>query len=269
MLIRGVAVLTILLISVEYAAAQLQRPNLTVIRRSGSYVLRSRPTREQKRKLQPSARDLARYAGFLEQSRTGIFRLMPDVGCAENVNIIRADATCLNYVPESSYYSFREKEHTIEMLADIRLKNGYLISDGILSQGIMVSLGDVELEKLSPAAEGLDFLTNFAPHTQGTEAQKQYMEMMRGVKVGKYEYKKALPSVENTTYALRVVAYRGNVFRSFRGYRFDLLDGDKRIDLTLAFRIIRKDADGSLTLLWKEIERRAAPRLEFPKRKNK
>jgi hypothetical protein len=269
MLIRGIAVVVIMLISVEYAAAQLQRPNLTVVRRSGGYVLRSRPTREQKRKLQPGAQDLARYAGFLEQPRTGIFRLMPDVGCAENVNVIRADATCLNYVPESSYYSFREKEHTIEMLSDIRLKNGYLISDGILSQGIMVSLGDVELEKLSPAAEGLEFLMNFAPHTQGTEAQKQYIEMMRGVKVGKYEYKKAHPSVENTTYALRVVAYRGNVFRSFRGYRFDVLDGDKRIDLTLAFRVIRKDADGSLTLLWKEIERRAAPRLEFPKRKNK
>lgn len=269
MLIRVIAVFVVLLISVDYASAQLQRPSLTVIQRSGSFILRTRPNREQKRRLQPNPQDLAKYAGFLEQPRTGIFRLMPDVGCTENVNVIRADATCLNYVPESSYYSFREKEHTIEMLADIRLRNGYLISDGILSQGIMVSLGDVELEKIASSAEGLEFLSNFAPHTQGFEAQKQYIEMMRGVKVGKYEYKKAHPSIENTTYALRVVAYRGNVFRSFRGYRFDVLDGDKRIDLTLAFRIIRKDADGSVTLLWKEIARRDAPRLEFPRRKTK
>jgi len=269
MLIRVVAGLIVLLISVNYASAQLQRPNLTVIRRSGGFILRTRPTREQKRKLQPNPQDLIKYAQFLEQPRTGIFRLMPDIGCTENINVIRADSVCLNYVPESSYYSFREKEHTIEMLADIRLRNGFLISDGILSQGIMVQLGDVELDKLDPAAEGLAFLSNFAPHTQGSEAQKQYIEMMRGVKVGKYEYKKAHPSIENTTYALRVVAYRGTVIRSFRGYRFDVLGGDKRIDLTLAFRVVRKDADGSLTLLWKEIERRNAPRLQFPKRREK
>ncbi len=269
MLIRVTAVLVVLMISANYVPAQLQRPSLTVIQRSGSFILRTRPSREQKRKLQPNPQDMAKYAGFLEQPRTGIFRLMPDVGCTENVNVIRADAVCLNYIPESSYYSFREKEHTIEMLADIRLRNGFLISDGILSQGIMVNLGDVELEKLAPAAEGFGFLTNFAPHTEGIEAQKQYLEMMRGVKVGGYEYKKAHSSVENTTYALRVVAYRGNVFRSFRGYRFDVLGGDKRIDLTIAFRVIRKDADGSVTLLWKEIERRNAPRLEFPKRREK
>lgn len=269
MQIRVVAIFVVLLLSANYADAQLQRPSLTVIQRSGGFILRTKPNREQKRRLQPNQQDLIKYAGFLEQPQTGIFRLMPDVGCTENVNVIRADATCLNYVPESSYYSFREKEHTIEMLADIRLRNGFLISDGILSQGIMVHLGDVELEKLSPSAEGLEFLSNFAPHTQGIEAQKQYLQMMRGVKIGKFEYKKAHPLIENTTYALRVVAYRGNVFRSFRGYRFDVLDGDKRIDLTLAFRIIRKDSDGSVTLLWKEIGRRDAPRLQFPRRKNK
>jgi hypothetical protein len=70
--------------------------------------------------------------------------------------------------------------------------------------------------------------------------------MMRGVRVGDYEYKKALPIIENATYALRVVAYKGSIFRSFRGYRFDVLFGDKRIDLTIAFRIIRKPTAASL-----------------------
>ena len=131
----------------------------------------------------------------------------------------------------------------------------------------MVKLGEIELEKVFGENEGLKFLSSFSPDPQSPEAQKQYIQMMRGVEVGNYEYKKALPIIENMTYALRVVAYRGNVFRSFRGFRFDLLDGDKRIDLTLAFRIIRKEKDGSVTLLWKEIERKDAPRLLFPKRR--
>src|SRR5215213_511296 len=262
MMIRGVAVLFVLLIP-NYVFAQLQRPSLTGMQRGGNFILRTKRTKDQKKRLQPNAQDLAKYAQFLDQPRTGIFRLMPDIGCTENINVIKADAVCLNFIPESSYYSFREKEHTIEMLADIRLRNGFLISDGILAQGILVHLDEIELEKVALQSTGLGFLASYLPDTQGAEAQKQYLQMMRGVKVGDYEYKKALPMIENATYALRVIAYKGSLFRSFRGYRFDVLFGDKRIDLTIAFRVIRKETDGGVTLLWKEIERREAPRLVF------
>jgi hypothetical protein len=142
-----------------------------------------------------------------------------------------------------------------------------LITDGILAQGILVSLGSVELENVSLESEGLRYLKTFLPQASSAEAQKQYQQVMRGVRIGRHEYRKALPARENTTYALRVVAYRGNIFRTFRGYRFDLLEGDKRIDLTLVFRVIRKDQDGTLTLLWKTLERRESPRLKFPKKK--
>lgn len=267
MVIRVITIFIVLLIFLNYSFAQSQRPGMTIMRRTGNFIIRTKPTKEQKKRLVPNPQDLRKYEQFLEQPRTGIFRLMPDLGCAENINILKADAVCLSFVPESSYYSFREKEHTIEILADIRLKNGFLISDGILSQSLLVNLGEVSLEDLAPTNEGLKFLSGFSPDSQGIEAQKQFIQLMRGVKVGKYEYKKALPMIENATYALRVVAYKGNVFRSFRGYRFDILDGDKRIDLTIAFRVIRKEQDGAVTLLWKEIERKDSPRLILPKRK--
>ncbi|MEP6903577.1 MAG: hypothetical protein ABJA66_17775 [Actinomycetota bacterium] len=48
-----------------------------------------------------------------------------------------------------------------------------------------------------------------------------------------------------------------------------MLDGDNRIDLTLAFRVIRKEPDGGITLLWKEIERQKSPPIKFPKREKK
>lgn len=267
MAVRVITIFIVLLAFPNYSSAQLQRPGMTILRRTGNFIIRTRPTKEQKKRLVPNPQDLRKYEQFLEQPRTGIFRLMPDIGCTENINVIRADAVCLSFVPESSYYSFREKEHTIEILADIRLKNGFLISDGILSQSILVNLGEVAIEELAPTSEGLKFLSDFSPNPQGSEAQNQFIQLMRGVKVGKYEYKKALPMIENATYALRVVAYKGNVFRSFRGYRFDILDGDKRIDLTIIFRVIRKEQDGAVTLLWKEIERKDSPRLILPKRK--
>ncbi|HVE58323.1 MAG TPA: hypothetical protein VNB22_15940 [Pyrinomonadaceae bacterium] len=266
MIIRVITIFIVLLIFLNYSFAQSPRPGI-LLRRTGNFILRTNPTKEQKKRLVPNPQDLRKYEQFLEQPHTGIFRLMPDIGCTENINVIKADAVCLSFIPESSYYSFREKEHTIELLSDIRLKNGVFISDGILSQSILVHLGEIALEEIAPASEGLAFLTEFSPSAQGVEAQNQYTQMMRGVKVGKYEYKKAVPMIENATYALRVVAYKGNVFRTFRGYWFDLIEGDKRIDLTIAFRVIRKEQDGAVTLLWKEIGRKDSPRLTFPKRR--
>lgn len=233
------------------------------------FLIRKKPTRDQKKRLQPKAEDLNRHALFLQQPKTGIFRLFPDLGCDENPLILRADDKCLKIIPESSFFSFRENEHTMEILSDIRLKNNHLVSDGILAQGILVKLGDVALETVSLKSEGLEFLNVFAPHASGTEAQKQYNQIARGVKAGKYEYKKALPVFENTTYALRVIAYRGNLYQRFRGYRYNLLEGDKRIDLTLAFRVIRKDRDGGITLLWKELQRRESPKIRITGKKNR
>ncbi|HSK73039.1 MAG TPA: hypothetical protein VK892_15170 [Pyrinomonadaceae bacterium] len=228
---------------------------------------RKKPSGEQKKQLQASAEDLAKHAQFLEQPKTGIFRLLPESGCNENKYVINASPDCLNYIPDSSYYSFREKEHTAEILSDIRLEKGYLISDGILTQGILVELGDISLKDVSLESDGLDFLRNYVPETLSKDAYKQFLQITKGIGINNFFYRKALPANENSTYALRVIAYKASIFQTFRRFRYNILEGDKRIDLTLAFRVIRKDADGSVTLLWKELERREAPRINFPKKK--
>ena len=71
------------------------------------------------------------------------------------------------------------------------------------------------------------------------------------------------------TYALRVIAYRGNLYKVFNRFRYDVLRGDNRIDLTLAFRVLRKEKDGSLLILWKELKRGESPKLKRSKKKNK
>ena len=230
------------------------------------FPFRKKPTKEQKKQLQPRAEDLSAYEQFLRQPKTGIFRILPDLECEANTLVIKADETCLKAIPGSSFYSFREREHTQEVLADIRLKDNYFISDGILSQGILVVLGDVVLQTVTPESAGLKFLNNYLPPTLNKEAQKQFLQMTKGIVSGGYEYGKIVPAKENATYALRVIAYKGSIFRTYQGFRFDLLDGDKRIDLTLAFRVIRKEKDGGLTLLWKEMARRESPKIKFEKR---
>lgn len=252
------------------APAQSPRtPRFLTLRPYSGFPFRKKPTKEQKKLLVPKTEDLSKYGNFLAHPKTGIVKLLPDAGCEENTMVVSAAETCLNAVPNASLYSFREEEHTEPPLADIRMKNGFFISDGILSQGILTNLGDVTLEQISLASDGFEFLRKYEPHIFKKEAQKQHLEMVSGVTAGKYEYRKIHSIVENSTYAMRVIAYRGILMRSFRGFHYDLLGGDDRMDLTLAFRVVRKEDDGSVTLVWKELERRESPKLKVEKKKAK
>jgi hypothetical protein len=231
------------------------------------FPFKAKRTKDQEKRLLPNPADLAKYSDFLHQPKTGIFRLMNDAGCESNVYVIRVDEPCKSAIPGGSFYSFREKDYTTAYLSDLRFKDGILVSDGILSQNILVRLGDVSLENLSLESEGIKYLTEFVPEKLSSEATKQYIQIVKGVKANRHEYRKALPAHENMTYAIRVIAYRGSIYRNFRGWIYNLLDGDKRIDIIVGFRVIRKEADGSVTLLWKELDRKKSPKLERDKKK--
>jgi hypothetical protein len=98
--------------------------------------------------------------------------------------------------------------------------------------------------------------------------------MAKGVAEGGYRYATSAPAEENMTYALRVVAYRTKGI-SLAGFTDTLTADDikfgglnrfdTRIDLTVAFRIVRRDENSSVTILWKQLNRQDAPKLVFAK----
>lgn len=223
--------------------------------------------------LAPNPEDLAKYKDFLRQPNTGLFRLFPDFDC-ESKNLIRVDANCENFIAGSWSYSFRSKKYADLDFFDIRFHEGDLIADGFLSQEILVVLGDVSLESVSPTSGGMKFLYDFKPEVQNHEAEKQFIQIANIIEVDGYKYSKRVKALENTTYAMRIVAYRNE-----NNIKFRFRDGissddrrylftntvDKRMDLTLAFRVIRKDKDGSISILWKELKRQESPKLIFQK----
>jgi len=223
--------------------------------------------------LSPNSEDTNKYKNFLRQSDTGLFRLFPDLGCESN-GIIRVDGNCANLIPGSWFYSFRQKAYSNETYFDIRLKDGNLISDGFLLQGILVTLGDVPLEDVSLVGSGLKFLADFKPRTKSPEVKEQFLQIAKGIESDGYKYTKAVKASENMTYAMRVVAYRNDIDAEklfvnnqsrAENMNFLMINGDKRVDSILAFRIVRKDADGNITILWKELKQQNAPKIIFPK----
>ena len=221
----------------------------------------------QKLRLSPNIEDESQYANFLKDKKTGIFRLMNDADCEANLYVIRVDGECSEFIEGSSNYSFREKEYTTAYLSDIRYKDGLLITDGIFSQNILVRLGDVPIEDLSLESEGMKFLVDFVPETLNTEATRQYVEIVRGVRFNRYEYRKVYPALVNNTYAMRIIAYRGSLYRRFRGWVYDLLAGDDRLDLIVALRVIRRDKDGTISIVWKELARKKSPKIKYDRKK--
>ena len=248
-------------------AARNPNAESSTLRNHRFFPFKARRTKDQEKNLRPSPEDLSKFADFLRQPKTGIFRLVNDPDCDSNVYVLRVDESCKDVIPGGSFYSFREKGYTTAYLSDIRLKDGILVSDGVLSQNMLVRLGDVAVENLSLTGDGVKYLAEFVPETLSSEATRQFIQIVKGVKDGKYEYRKALPAQENMTYAMRIIAYRGSLYRSFRGWIFNLLDGDERVDLIIGFRIVRKDSVGGVTLIWKLLDRKRSPKIEYERKK--
>lgn len=220
--------------------------------------------------LNPNPEDLAKYKDFLQNSNTGLFRMFPDFDC-ESQGLIRVDGPCENFIPGSWIYSFRMKRHSELDFFDLRLSNEDLIADSFLSQEILVPLGDLPLDNVSLTSAGMKFLNDFLPETKIKEARKQFAQIANVVEADGFRYAKRVRAVANVTYAMRIVAYRpqNNI-----GLRFGIglnrdnaryLNDEKRFDVTLAFRIIRKDENGSISIIWKELKRRNAPKIIFAK----
>ena len=152
----------------------------------GKVSLKKPISRKQRELLLPDDSETSRHEKFLKQPDTGLIKLFSDIGCEENENLVNVNENCLSWIPMSGFYSFREKDYTRSFLSDIRLKNDMLIAGGLLTQGILVSLGDVALENVQLTSDGLNFLNEYQPESKLSAVLKQTNQLIKGVKSGNY-----------------------------------------------------------------------------------
>lgn len=223
-----------------------------------------KPTSEELKLIAPNKEDLQEYAGFLQQSNTGLIKLINDAGCSENTKIIVASADCLKYKfpGAGSSYSFRTNSYRLPRLADLTFTDNSFQATGVHLHGIFVDIGNVPLENVNLNTRGLNTLLQFKPSTEFNQAKKVDQTLSRGVLYNGFIYRRALYAKEDTTYALRSIAYQGKSYRAVRGITYNELNFDKRRDVIIAFRIIREHPDGSVTILWKKLSDEKAPKLK-------
>lgn len=185
--------------------------------------------------LAPSDEDRRAHAEFLAQSDTGLVRLLP----RERWN------GKLSTRGDGAFYSFARATQEYGYGSDIMLERDEF-SAGFAGAdfGFMVNLGNVPAETLTAEAEAVQFMASFKTPSAEPEARKAYRQFASdGQQAGSWTYRSRLPVFVNNTYALRSVNYGSS-------------------DVLVVFRVIRKDFDGSVVLLWKLLNKYPKPVLE-------
>ena len=222
------------------------------------------PTDEETALLAPQNSDTEKYSRILKRGRSGLIKLMPDLGCDElTLQAARSPKCDLYTVPGGgSAFSFRTGTHRLWLLADLVFDGRNFIAFGQFSQGFMTQLPLGSIEDVNPRSEGVRFISDFVPANQQQAVSKQNLQFVTGVTDGNFTYAKILPATEGGVYVLRSIAYRGRVIReSLGGVLYNELDFDTRRDVIVAFHVVRRSPDGSVTLLWKELRRKEAPKM--------
>jgi hypothetical protein len=222
-----------------------------------------KPNKEESKLLATGKDDLKRYAPFLRQPDTGLTKLMTDRGCAEYTSVLNVSEECRKYTMPGagSSFSFRTGNYRIRRLSDLTYREDGFYSLGILSHSILVNVGDIPLEQTTLQTDGLKFLTDFETVTDFEKAREIDTLISDGVENGGFFYSRKVEAAEDTTYVLRVIAYRGSYYRAVQGFVYDELDYDERRDVTVAFRIVRRD-DESVTILWKLLVDQKSPAIK-------
>ena len=182
-----------------------------------------------------SDEDRKAYAEFLARPDTGLVRLLPREKWGNKLSLNGGGA----------YYSFERLTHDYGYGSDVQLEqNQFSVGFAGADFGFMVNLGDVPLENVSAETEAVQFMASFKAPSAEAEARASYRQFGGGDghTAGPWTYRSRLPAVAGNTYALRSNNY-----------------GDS--DLLVAFRVARKDADGSVVLLWRLLEKYPKPAL--------
>jgi hypothetical protein len=223
-----VAVILVLLFAADSLAQSQDRARLE--REIASLMQQLRD--KEKEFLAPSSEDRAAFAEFLRQPGTGLIRLLPREVYQDKL------VTSIG----GSSYSFVRLTHDYGQGTDIELdRDKFLVGLSGASFGYFANLGDVPLDAVALGHAALRPIV-FEPPSKLHEARTQQMRAHNGFEAEGFNYKREVPAREDTTYVLRSINYG-------------------RYDVLVAFRVVRRDLDGSLTILYKTLKKFPMPEL--------
>jgi len=209
------------------------------------WVSEYEPNDAERALLAPSPELQQQFTEFLQLPDTGLIRMYPP-GRRRVISVTDlATGRRPGFGRYASLYSFTKAKHGNGLngyvdprlgWAELLLINGRFIT-GFNGEalGVLVALGNVPLETVTPDTDGVTGLTNITPPADYFEAVSLSRRNRAGFDLNRFRYGSSLPVSQNTTYVMRSTS-------------------NKRADILVGFRVLRVEENGSLTLVWRKLK---------------
>jgi hypothetical protein len=162
-----------------------------------------------------------------------VFRLMPRERYDHKLTVRGGGA----------YYSFSSKSHDYQSISQISLEQNHLsVGFAGADYGFIADLGILPLATINKETYGAAFLANYKPPRNMIEIRSEQRQA-HGYQIGDITYKRYLPAIVGSTYVLRSISF-------------------DEVDVLVAFKIHRKDTDGSLIIFWKMLKEFEKPTID-------
>jgi len=140
-----------------------------------------------------------------------------------------------------SYYSFFNLSHEYGWGSDLSLEKDYLsVGFAGADYGMLTNLGSASLEDIT--SDHSVFMANYRAASRENDARQEYRKFQLGETIDGALYRSRLPCEVGATYLLRSIYYDAS-------------------DILVAFRVVRKDIDGSIIIAWKLLKNFGKPEL--------
>ena len=216
------------------------------------------------------------YKNLLVNKKVGMARLQPERDCFTNFTVtVEELERCADVVPipgGGSFYSFRSvlnypSEATVTRIVNksaVESKIPLIYTDNVFDwwnihlqnekfdvsnksiHGIISDIGDVPFENLDLKSTEFEFLNDYKPKRNEAEVKQQKEVLKKGVKFNNFTYSNTIPVKLNSTYVLRSIDYRSKLDPN--------LKFDKDADMRIVFKVIGRENDGSVIIIWKKLK---------------
>jgi len=207
--------------------------------------------------LSPPEEYRLKHAEFLKEKNTGLVRIFPDRGCDKGTVVtVQSLERCGQTVPikgAGSLYSFRLNKlpyyldlstvHLYVGLSDIHFNDGKFVVGTKSILDIIGDIGNVDLANVTLKSDSLKFLKSFKPGKNIAEVVRQTQDLTKGVTDNGILYSTSATVELNRTYVLRSIAFSTRAYSSFWN-----------TDVLTVFKVVGKEEDGSVVILWKELK---------------
>lgn len=215
------------------------------------------------RKMTAPREYLNKYPEYTTGKNVGIFRLYPNQNCGTGKIVdVKELERCgnlpqiLGFGSKTSFSlsavptDFVKSIGLLFAYPDLEYRDNKLYAGNPLTETLITELGNADLGKIDSKTAEIQFLTKWKKSSNRKDVVAHRKLIENGINENNRLYSSNAPVRLNSAYALRSIAY----YNKYKMYWNN--------DLVVAFKIVAQENDGSVIIIWKQLQKKGAPEIK-------